>query len=172
VQRGNSPAHGFNRYAYANNNPYKYIDPDGQMPLLLALPLVGGGSTAGSGTAIGMGVLTAVVMSIGGDSDSSQTGQDVDDFVDDLKGRSEPDSNTGKTKIRTLTDGSSVEDAFGDFPGEEGEASDGSPIKTAEDGSTAHIHDSSKDGGKKTLNIKRPTSKKPLKIREPEVKSD
>ncbi|MDT0627459.1 RHS repeat-associated core domain-containing protein [Alteromonas sp. W364] len=22
--------HGFNRYAYANNNPYKYIDPDGQ----------------------------------------------------------------------------------------------------------------------------------------------
>jgi uncharacterized protein RhaS with RHS repeats len=22
--------HGFNRYAYANNNPYKYIDPDGR----------------------------------------------------------------------------------------------------------------------------------------------
>jgi len=25
----NNP-HSFNRYAYANNNPYKYIDPDGQ----------------------------------------------------------------------------------------------------------------------------------------------
>ncbi len=23
----------FNRYAYANNNPYKYVDPDGQIPL-------------------------------------------------------------------------------------------------------------------------------------------
>lgn len=24
---------GFNRYAYANNNPYKYVDPDGRNPL-------------------------------------------------------------------------------------------------------------------------------------------
>ena len=30
LQRGNSPAHTFNRYAYANNNPYKYTDPDGK----------------------------------------------------------------------------------------------------------------------------------------------
>ncbi len=28
-------AHGFNRYAYANNNPYKYNDPDGKLPVLL-----------------------------------------------------------------------------------------------------------------------------------------
>jgi RHS repeat-associated protein len=28
LSRGN--VHGFNRYAYANNNPYKYIDPDGR----------------------------------------------------------------------------------------------------------------------------------------------
>lgn len=27
--------HSFNRYTYANNNPYKYVDPDGRMPLLL-----------------------------------------------------------------------------------------------------------------------------------------
>jgi hypothetical protein len=27
--------HLFNRYAYANNNPYKYHDPDGQMSVLL-----------------------------------------------------------------------------------------------------------------------------------------
>ena len=33
VQRGNSPAHGFNRYAYANNNPYKFVDPDGNSPI-------------------------------------------------------------------------------------------------------------------------------------------
>ncbi len=36
LQRGN-PIHGFNRYAYANNNPYKYTDPDGKAPIV---PLV------------------------------------------------------------------------------------------------------------------------------------
>lgn len=28
--------HGFNRYAYANNNPYKYTDPDGHSPIDVA----------------------------------------------------------------------------------------------------------------------------------------
>lgn len=28
LKKGN--VHGFNRYAYANNNPYKYVDPDGK----------------------------------------------------------------------------------------------------------------------------------------------
>ncbi|MCO7227522.1 RHS repeat-associated core domain-containing protein [Pleionea sp. CnH1-48] len=27
----------FNRYAYANNNPYKYVDPDGRVPVLVPL---------------------------------------------------------------------------------------------------------------------------------------
>jgi RHS repeat-associated protein len=29
----------FNRYAYANNNPYKYVDPDGQLPFLIPLAI-------------------------------------------------------------------------------------------------------------------------------------
>ena len=28
---------GFNRYAYANNNPYKYVDPDGKLPIVPAI---------------------------------------------------------------------------------------------------------------------------------------
>lgn len=34
----NNP-HSFNRYAYANNNPYKYVDPDGKLPVLALIPL-------------------------------------------------------------------------------------------------------------------------------------
>ncbi|SUI78361.1 RHS repeat-associated core domain-containing protein [Shewanella baltica] len=34
-----NPVHGFNRYAYANNNPYKYTDPDGEFAFLI--PLIG-----------------------------------------------------------------------------------------------------------------------------------
>lgn len=33
MQRGN-PLHGFGRYTYANNNPYKYTDPNGEFPFL------------------------------------------------------------------------------------------------------------------------------------------
>ena len=36
IEHLNTPngIHGFNRYAYANNNPYKYTDPDGKSPCL------------------------------------------------------------------------------------------------------------------------------------------
>lgn len=33
--KGLSNVHNFNRYAYANNNPYKHVDPDGQIAKLV-----------------------------------------------------------------------------------------------------------------------------------------
>jgi RHS repeat-associated protein len=41
----------FNRYAYGNNNPVKYVDPDGNLPILLLIPFgsEGGGFCADRG---------------------------------------------------------------------------------------------------------------------------
>ena len=39
--------HRFNRYAYANNNPSKYVDPDGRSPLAAVLWTTGAGYAVG-----------------------------------------------------------------------------------------------------------------------------
>ena len=45
---------GFNRYSYANNNPYKYIDPNGEAPI--------GINTGGSLTFLGKGSLSSMIL--------------------------------------------------------------------------------------------------------------
>jgi len=46
--------HSFNRYAYANNNPYKYVDPNGEDPI--------GINAGGSGTFFGKGSLSTMIL--------------------------------------------------------------------------------------------------------------
>ena len=45
----------FNRYAYANNNPYLYVDPDGKFPLILFAPVI----AEGFGAALAGGINAA-----------------------------------------------------------------------------------------------------------------
>jgi uncharacterized protein RhaS with RHS repeats len=70
--------HSFNRYTYANNNPYKYTDPDGRIAFLIpAIPWLLGFTTATTVTVSTPLVLSAtaaaVVLSMPGDSNTSES---------------------------------------------------------------------------------------------------
>lgn len=54
MQKGN-PTMGFNRYAYANNNPYKYTDPDGEFVQVLIGAVAGAIGEAASQAIEGKG---------------------------------------------------------------------------------------------------------------------
>ncbi len=62
--------HSFNRYAYANNNPYRYTDPDGRSPLAYTPLDTGSGATGAANLTqaermAGVGVIASVMPGVG-----------------------------------------------------------------------------------------------------------
>ena len=52
----------FNRYAYANNNPYKYVDPDGKAAILACIPAAPACAAAAQTTVNAVGAITIVII--------------------------------------------------------------------------------------------------------------
>ena len=55
---GYTNIHTFNRYSYANNNPYRYTDPNGESALEIGELLVDAGNLIGASVAYAEGVIT------------------------------------------------------------------------------------------------------------------
>ncbi|WP_218943532.1 RHS repeat-associated core domain-containing protein, partial [Exilibacterium tricleocarpae] len=84
IQQGN--IQGFNRYAYANNNPYKYTDPNGESPTIVAgagagCAATGPGCPVGAvvggaiGAIIGIAIADAAINHFNESADSSDSGE-------------------------------------------------------------------------------------------------
>ncbi|NDV91298.1 hypothetical protein GTH32_08910 [Alteromonas sp. 345S023] len=80
---------GFNRYAYAANNPYKYVDPDGKNWALAAVagtfvcgPVCGGIA----GLAVGSGGSYLTIQAINHFNESSDGNVKIDDKIKDQLG--------------------------------------------------------------------------------------
>jgi RHS repeat-associated protein len=59
--------HSFNRYAYANNNPYKFVDPDGREAFARGLGDLPENPVAGPDTAITAGIIASpLLFTVGG----------------------------------------------------------------------------------------------------------
>ena len=68
----------FNRYAYANNNPYKYVDPDGHSPIdvaFLVYDLGKLGAAVYNGTGVGAAAADVALSAVGVVSPIPGTGQ-------------------------------------------------------------------------------------------------
>ena len=84
--------HSFNRYAYANNSPYKYVDPNGEFPIVL---LFTPPALAAMGKAAVFVGSAAAAAWAGSEAINAYNESSSDSFIDDLKGKSEPDANSG-----------------------------------------------------------------------------
>lgn len=75
-----SNVHSFNRYAYANNNPYKYVDPDGHSPIdvaFLAYDLFKLGQAISKGVGVREAAIDVALSVVGVASPVPGTGQAI-----------------------------------------------------------------------------------------------
>lgn len=171
MRHGNSTM-GFNRYAYANNNPYKYTDPDGQFVAAL-IPLIPEAAALVKATLF---VGSAGAAGYAGHKALQESA--TDKAIDGIKDGKEPAKGEAGEKGQ-LEGSGGQEGALSDLgklpivPGSEWSSADGSRQGgTLEDGRKANVHPSgggdSYPKGTPTLEIQKPSGNSELKVRYPE----
>ena len=184
---GYSNTHNFNRYAYANNNPYKYVDPDGENAIAAAR------ISFRAGYKVGGYVNTGINTTVRALTDSSSLGgliydlihnNESSDPVDGIKeGKSPAKGEAGdKGQLEGVDGQAGALEDLGSIPLEEGSewsSPDGSRQGgTLGDGSgrKVNVHPSgggdSYPKGTPTLEVQKPNGKTDVKIRYPENKSN
>ncbi len=157
----------FQRYTYAYNNPYKYIDPHGDIAFVAAGPAVVGAletAAAWSGwsglinTLGALGIMTAFNEAAGDESPLSE--EEVNDKLAEIDAASEGESDFQKD----IDDPQGAYDSLG--PGVNGEKTypNGTKVKELANGKTVDLHTSrggtTHEEGTLTLGVKDKNKKK------------
>lgn len=172
LQRGNSD-HGFNRYTYANNNPYKYVDPDGEFAFLAWFatpPGIAALTKAGEITIIATTATIAALAANDMMSESSNSDDSSSDPVGELIGSTTPGE---KTKGRTTNHEKpgNIDTANDDFdkivdPDSVEDRGNGVRTGKTEDGRKVNVRPNSSDG-RPTIEIQDGKKKDKIRYDEP-----